>query len=126
MALRQRARFSWKPARLRRYHREDQAPQQLRQVAARGSEPPIAPHRTVLGIALMKNENRVDRSHTISARRAGNAEIWTLLKELEARGRHRRAGLLVTGTPRGRPAQEQPLPLDPPILKRMTIKTQQP
>ena len=32
-------------------------------------------------------------------------EIWNLLKELEARGWQRRAGLLVTGQPaRGRPA----------------------
>ena len=42
MALRQRARFSWKPARLRRYHREDEAPQQLRQVAFRALRRQIA------------------------------------------------------------------------------------
>jgi hypothetical protein len=42
MALLQRARFSWKPARLRRYHREDQALQQLRQVAFRALRRQIA------------------------------------------------------------------------------------
>ena len=42
MALRQRARFSWKPARLRRYHHEDQAPQQLRRVAFRALRRQIA------------------------------------------------------------------------------------